>query len=174
MSIRKITICESNRNSQVIEGRDVASLTGNGDVSIYVKISWAGRKWLIIYGFASRSRNFPLIRRRHHCRWRLRNIDLCSALRVFEQAGIFIVPHLLWHGTSVFPVSSEGPPHLVASYDTRRDVEDLFKPRFSRGWVGRITVSNLINQVKYSWAGRKLNILERGVKTVNNQSIKYS
>jgi hypothetical protein len=34
------------------------------------------------------------------------------------------VPHLLWHGTSVFPVSSEGPPHLVASYDTRGDVED--------------------------------------------------
>jgi hypothetical protein len=41
------------------------------------------------------------------------------ALRAFEQGGIFIVPHLLWHGTSVFPVSSEGPPHLVASYDTR-------------------------------------------------------
>jgi hypothetical protein len=36
------------------------------------------------------------------------------------------VPHLLWHGTSVFPVSSEGQPHLVASYDTRGDVEDLF------------------------------------------------
>jgi hypothetical protein len=44
----------------------------------------------------------------------------------FEQGGIFIVPHLLWHGTSVFPVSSEGLPHLVASYDTRGDVEDLF------------------------------------------------
>jgi hypothetical protein len=24
------------------------------------------------------------------------------------------VPHLLWHGALVFPVSSEGPPHLVA------------------------------------------------------------
>jgi hypothetical protein len=36
------------------------------------------------------------------------------------------VPHLLWHGTSVFPVSSEGPPHLVASYDSWGDVEDLF------------------------------------------------
>jgi hypothetical protein len=23
-------------------------------------------------------------------------------LRAFEQGGIFIVPHLLWHGTSVF------------------------------------------------------------------------
>jgi hypothetical protein len=36
------------------------------------------------------------------------------------------VPHLLWHRASVFPVSSEGPPHLVASYDIQGDVEDLF------------------------------------------------
>jgi hypothetical protein len=59
------------------------------------------------------------------------NLGLCSALRAFEQGGIFIVPHVLrhgtglyglirktgthvsqwdsvWHGTSVFPVSSEG------------------------------------------------------------------
>jgi hypothetical protein len=56
----------------------------------------------------------------------LQNLSLCSELRAFEQGGIFIVPHLLWHGTSVFPVSSEGPPHLVAFYDTCGDVEDLF------------------------------------------------
>jgi hypothetical protein len=53
------------------------------------------------------------------------------ALRAFEQGGIFIVPHLLWHGTSVFPVSSDWPPLLIASYDTRGpwargDVEELF------------------------------------------------
>jgi hypothetical protein len=45
-------------------------------------------------------------------------LGLYSALRAFEQGGIFIVPHLLWHRASVFPVSSEGPPHSVASYDT--------------------------------------------------------
>jgi hypothetical protein len=39
---------------------------------------------------------------------RLQNLGLCSALRAFEQGGIFIVPRLLWHGASVFPVSSEG------------------------------------------------------------------
>jgi hypothetical protein len=39
----------------------------------------------------------------------LQNLDLCSALRAFEQGGIFIVSHL-----------------LTASYDTRGDVEDLF------------------------------------------------
>jgi hypothetical protein len=32
----------------------------------------------------------------------LHNLGLCSAVRAFEQGGIFIVPHLLWHGTSVF------------------------------------------------------------------------
>jgi hypothetical protein len=45
------------------------------------------------------------------------------ALRAFEQGGIFIV---LWHGTEVIQDLSEGPSHFVASYDTQRDVEDLF------------------------------------------------
>jgi hypothetical protein len=56
----------------------------------------------------------------------LQNLGLCSALRAFVQGGIFIVPHLMWHGASVIPVSSKGQPHLVPSYDTRGDVEDLF------------------------------------------------
>jgi hypothetical protein len=55
----------------------------------------------------------------------LQNLGLCLALRKFEQGGIFIVPHLLWHGASIFPVSSEGPPYSVASCDTQGDVEDL-------------------------------------------------
>jgi hypothetical protein len=38
------------------------------------------------------------------------------------------VPHLLWHAAPVFPVSFEGPPQLVASYDTHGDTEDLFYP----------------------------------------------
>jgi hypothetical protein len=36
------------------------------------------------------------------------------------------VPRLLCHGTSVFQVSSEWQPHLVASYDTHEDMECLF------------------------------------------------
>jgi hypothetical protein len=56
----------------------------------------------------------------------LQNLGLCSALLAFERGGVFIVPHLLQHGTSVFPVSSEGPPHSVAFYDTHGDEEDLF------------------------------------------------
>jgi hypothetical protein len=55
----------------------------------------------------------------------LQNFGLCSALRALEKERIFIVPHLLGHGASVFPVSSEGPPHSVAFYNTQGDVEDL-------------------------------------------------
>jgi hypothetical protein len=62
--------------------------------------------WLIIYGFTSRSRIFHLYGDVITGEG-LQNLGLCSALRAFEQGGIFIVPHLLWHGTSVFPVSSE-------------------------------------------------------------------
>jgi hypothetical protein len=62
----------------------------------------------------------------------LQNLGLYSALRAFEQGGIFIVLHLLWHGTSVFSVSSERPPHSVASYDTHGNVEDLIQPGSSR------------------------------------------
>jgi hypothetical protein len=82
--------------------------------------------WLIIYEFTSRSRIFHLYGDVNIAGEGLQNLGLCSALRAFEQGGIFIVPHLLWHGTSVFSVPSEGPPHLVAFYNTRGDAEDLF------------------------------------------------
>ena len=38
-------------------------------------------------------------------------------LTAFECGEIFIVSHLLWHGTLVFEVSSKRPLHLVALYD---------------------------------------------------------
>jgi hypothetical protein len=82
--------------------------------------------WLIIYCFTSRSRIFHLYGDVTIAGEGLQNLGLCSALRAFEQGGIFIVPHLLWHGTSVFPVSSEGPPRSVASYDTHGDAEDVY------------------------------------------------
>jgi hypothetical protein len=71
--------------------------------------------WLIIYDFMSRSRILYLYGDIAIAHEGLQNFGLCLALRSFEQGGIFIVPHLLWHGTSVFPVSAEGLPHLVAS-----------------------------------------------------------
>ena len=56
----------------------------------------------------------------------LQNLDLFFVLRAFEEGGIFIVPHLTWHGTSVFRSLPKDRPHLVASYDSGGDVEDLF------------------------------------------------
>jgi hypothetical protein len=69
--------------------------------------------WLIIYGFTSPSR-FHLHEDVTITGEGLQKLGLCSALWTFEQGGIFIVSHLPWHGASVFPVSSEGPPHSVA------------------------------------------------------------
>jgi hypothetical protein len=54
----------------------------------------------------------------------MQNLGLYSALRAIEQGGIFIVSHLLWHGTSFFPVSYEGPPHSVALYDKHWNAKD--------------------------------------------------
>jgi hypothetical protein len=52
-----------------------------------------------------------------------------------EQGGVFIVPHLLFYGDSIFPVSSEGPPHSVASNDTHGDKKDQFYPDQKIGLV---------------------------------------
>jgi hypothetical protein len=78
---------------------------------IHIKSWWAFIilsiiDWLIIYGFTSRSRSFYLYRDVTIAGEGLQNLGICSALRAFEQGGIFIVPHLLWNGTSVFPFSS--------------------------------------------------------------------
>jgi hypothetical protein len=80
---------------------------------------------LIIYGFTSRSRIFHLYGDVTIAGEGLQNLGRCSALKAFEQGGIFIAPHLLQHGASVFPISSEGLPHSVVSYDTQGDVENL-------------------------------------------------
>ena len=57
--------------------------------------------------------NFSLILRRHHCRWRAANFNLCSSLMVFEQWGFFSMPHLLWHGSSVYNGHLRGPLTLT-------------------------------------------------------------
>jgi hypothetical protein len=60
--------------------------------------------WSIVYGFTSRSRIFHLYGDVTIAGEGLQNWGLCSALRAFEQGLIFIVPHPLWHETSVFSV----------------------------------------------------------------------
>jgi hypothetical protein len=63
-------------------------------------------------------KNFSLIWGRHHCWWRAAKFRPMLGAHGLWAGGIFIVPHLLWHGTSVFLVSSEGPSHSVASFTT--------------------------------------------------------
>ena len=58
---------------------------------------------LFVYlGFFVPLENFSLIWRRHHCYWKAENFYLCSALMAIKQLGFFSVPHLLWHGASVY------------------------------------------------------------------------
>jgi hypothetical protein len=75
--------------------------------------------WLIIYG--------PLI---------YRDITstgegLLSAHNLWAGRDLYRTTPV-WHEALLFPVSFEGPPHSVASYDTQRDVVNVFQPGSSR------------------------------------------
>ena len=48
--------------------------------------------------------------------------------KVFEQRGIFIVPRLLWHGTSVFAVSRVNPLHCSHSRDKHETRRTCYNP----------------------------------------------
>ena len=45
----------------------------------------------------------------HHCRWRAAKFNLSSALKASKQWGFYRVPHLLWHGASVYNCHLGGP-----------------------------------------------------------------
>jgi hypothetical protein len=82
--------------------------------------------------FTSRSRIFHLYGNLSITDEGLQNSGLCSALRAFKQGGIFMVQNLLCYGILVFPVSSNGLPHSIASYESQGNTKDLFLPRSSR------------------------------------------
>ena len=46
--------------------------------------------------------NCSLIWNRHHYQWRTIHHDLFSTLMAIEQWGFFNVPHLLWHGPTLY------------------------------------------------------------------------
>jgi hypothetical protein len=81
-----------------------------------------GGGW-VIYCFTSRSRIVHLYRDVTITGEWLQNLDLCSALKAFEQGESF-----KYRATPAVTrdfCSSEGPSHTVASYNTQGDVEDL-------------------------------------------------
>ena len=67
----------------------------------------------VCLGFFISLENSSLIWRRHHCRWKAANFDLCSALMVIEGWGFFFVSHLLWHWASVYNAHLRGPVTLT-------------------------------------------------------------
>ena len=67
--------------------------------------------------------NFSLIWRRHHCRWRAANFDLCSALMAIEQWRFFNVPHPLRHGLTLYNGHLRGPVTLTPVAERRLAVE---------------------------------------------------
>jgi hypothetical protein len=82
--------------------------------------------WSVIYCFTLRPRIFHFYGDVTITVNSCKNLGLCSALRSSEQGRIFIVPHPLRHGSSVFLISSEWPSHSVADYDKHGDMENLF------------------------------------------------
>ena len=65
-----------------------------------------------------------------HSRLLRSNWEVINAVthKVFEQRGIFIVPRLLWHGTSVFAVSPVNPLHCSHSRDKHETLRTCFNP----------------------------------------------
>lgn len=62
---------------------------------------------LFVYCFSSLFEIFSFIRRDQQNHRRAAELDLCSALMAIKHWNFFGVPHLLWHGISVFKVIFE-------------------------------------------------------------------
>ena len=56
---------------------------------------------------------FTYIWRHHHYRWRATNFYLYSVLIAIEQLGFFNMPHLLWHGPSLYNCHLRRPVTLT-------------------------------------------------------------
>ena len=87
----------------------------------------------VCLGFIVSLENFSLIRRRHHYQWRPANFYLCSALKAIELWGFFCVPHLLWHGASVYNGQLLGPVTLtpIAENDLGLSLLEFEHPTFT-------------------------------------------
>ena len=82
---------------------DVASLVIHTLYSVF----------FVCLGFIVPFEKFSLIWRSHHFQWRAAKFYLCSALSI-EQWGFFSVPHLLWHGSSIYKGNLQGPVTLTS------------------------------------------------------------
>jgi hypothetical protein len=83
--------------------------------------------YLLFYMYVS-LKNFSLIWRRHHYRWRAANLGLCLALMAFEQRGITCCDT-----EPRFIRSHPKDRRLDASYDKQWDVDWIITGRY-RSW----------------------------------------
>ena len=113
--------------------------------TVHTKIAFYKHKTLILHVqfpfstlmyvcLESHSRIFLLIWRRHHCRWRAANFDLCSALFVIVQSGLFSVPHLQCLWASVYNGHFRGPVTLTTNAE-HLVVELFLWLRSVAGWI---------------------------------------
>ena len=93
--------------------------------------------FVCLFGAYVSLENFSLIWRQRHYRWRAVNCYLHSTLMAIEQWGFFSVPHLLWHGASVYNGHLRGP--LTLKPIAKRLVVDLSLPVFTTLMVCRYT-----------------------------------
>ena len=61
--------------------------------------------------------NFSLMWRQHHYRWRASIFLLYSTLMAIEHWGLFSLPHLLYHGTSVYNGHLRGPISITSAVE---------------------------------------------------------
>ena len=81
------------------------------DMFIYQKYSL-----VCLLGVYRPIREFSLVRRRHHYRWRAASFDLCSALMTTDQWWFLSVPHLLWQWPSVYKGNLRVPMTLTPKH----------------------------------------------------------
>jgi hypothetical protein len=91
-------------------------------------------------------------------------------LRAFEQGGIFIVPHLLWHGTSVFPVSSEGPS-IQSPLTTRLGMRKIYSNLDPHGEIAFVMTCK--NKTMKSFCRRSLSWSIPPPINIRNFYVKY-
>ena len=114
---------------------------------VYGYCSWLLAHHSLCLGFYVPLENFSLIWSRHHFRWSALNFDLVySVLIAIEQWGFFSMPHLLWHGTSVYRGNLRGPVTLTLV--SKRLAVLLLLAVY---WISRMGIMFLMVPLDTSW-----------------------
>ena len=97
----------------------------------FVSIAHSISSLFVCFGFIVPLKFFSVIWRRHPYRWRAAKFDLCPALVAIEQWGFFSVPHLLWHGASLYNGHLQGLKfyisfHKVCSHQIKNGGYSIF------------------------------------------------